>query len=128
MEQGVGYSLRLSPGVSAALRLDGWFSEHPPELLGRSTQSWFSALPCVCAVMVQLWSRTRWALDFPPYPKWGSKPHGKKPRDSYSCSSALQHRERTLRPWSPGKQQPHGETLQKGQVVFLLGGGGGKES
>lgn len=33
---------------------------------------------------------------------------------------------RALWPWSTGKQQPHRQTLQKGQVVFLLGGDGGK--
>ena len=79
MEQGVEYCPCLSLRMSAVLRSDGWCLEHPPELLGRSTRSWFSALLQVRAVMVQLGDRTRWALDFPSYPKRHSKPHGKKP-------------------------------------------------
>lgn len=78
MEQVVGYSPCLPLVITAALRLDGQCLEHPPELLGRKTWSWFSALPWVHAAMVHLGGRSTRSLDSSPSLKralW-KKAHG----------------------------------------------------
>lgn len=61
--------------------------------------------------------------------KMGLKPRWKKAHgQSILCHSpSALPGVRALWLWSTGKQQPQRQTLQKGQVAFLLGGGGAKE-